>query len=94
MPIIRSSGIAALSSTPYRQLENQPPKTTGGNKLYNILELLVSILFPHINDDARSKSLQISTCGHYVQKYFDTMGKYFHIKDNSKMMAHDDAEYI
>jgi hypothetical protein len=60
------------------------PKTTGGNQLYNTLELLmmglmvpetcwannkicnknhllhlVGILFPHINEDARSKSLQI-----------------------------------
>jgi hypothetical protein len=73
-----------LSSTPYRQLENQAPKTTGGNQLYNTLELLmmgimvpetcwasnkicnkkhllhlVGVLFPHINDDAQSKSLQI-----------------------------------
>jgi hypothetical protein len=30
-----------LSSTPYRQLENQAPKTTGGNQLYNTLELLM-----------------------------------------------------
>jgi hypothetical protein len=39
------------------------PMTTGGNQLYNTLKLLmmlhlVGILFPHINDDARSKSLQ------------------------------------
>jgi hypothetical protein len=26
---------------PYRQLENQAPKTTGGNQLYNTLELLM-----------------------------------------------------
>jgi hypothetical protein len=30
-----------LSSTPYRQLENQAPKTTGGNQLYNTLEFLM-----------------------------------------------------
>ena len=30
-----------LSSTPYRQLENQAPNTTGSNHLYNILELLM-----------------------------------------------------
>jgi hypothetical protein len=30
-----------LSSTPYRQLENQAPMTTGGNQLYNTLELLM-----------------------------------------------------
>jgi hypothetical protein len=32
---------AAARSTPYRQLENQALKTTGGNQLYNILELLM-----------------------------------------------------
>jgi hypothetical protein len=30
-----------LGSTQYRQLENQAPKTTGGNQLYNTLELLM-----------------------------------------------------
>ena len=74
------TGHTTLSSTPYRQLENQAPNTTGSNHLYNTLELLmtgimvpetcrasnkicnknhllhlVGILFPHINDDARSK---------------------------------------
>ena len=69
-----------LSTTPYRQLENQASNTTGSSYLYNTLELLmmgimvpetcwtsnkicnknhllhlVGVLFPHINDDARSK---------------------------------------
>ena len=30
-----------LSSTPYRQLENQAPNTTGSSHLYNTLELLM-----------------------------------------------------
>jgi hypothetical protein len=30
-----------LSSTPYRQLENEAPNTTGRNHLYNTLELLM-----------------------------------------------------
>ena len=30
-----------LSSTPYRQLENQAPKNTGSNQLYNTLEFLM-----------------------------------------------------
>jgi hypothetical protein len=39
---------ALLSSTPYRQLENLAPNTTGGNQLYNTLELLMmDILFSH-----------------------------------------------
>ena len=78
------TGHTTLSSTPYRQLDNQAQNTTDSNHLYNTLELLmmgimvpetcwasnkicnknyllhlVSILFPHINDDARSKSHQI-----------------------------------
>jgi hypothetical protein len=77
------TGHTTLSSTPYRQPENQVPKTTGGSHLYNTLGLLmmgikvpetcwasnkicdknhllplVGMLFPHINDDARSNSLQ------------------------------------
>jgi hypothetical protein len=35
------TGHITLSSTPYRKLENQAPKTTGGNHLYNTLELLM-----------------------------------------------------
>jgi hypothetical protein len=35
------TGHTTLSSTPYRQLENQAPKTTGSKQLYNTLELLM-----------------------------------------------------
>ena len=35
------TGHTTLSSTPYRQLENQAPNTTGSNHLYNTLELLI-----------------------------------------------------
>jgi hypothetical protein len=81
---LRAAAVVRKPDTQYRQLENQAPKTTGSNQLYNTLELLmmtimvpetcwasnkicnkkhllhpVGILFPHINDDARSKSLQI-----------------------------------
>jgi hypothetical protein len=35
------TGHTTLNSTPYRQLENQAPKTTCGNQLYNTLELLM-----------------------------------------------------
>ena len=50
MPIIRSSRVLyswllpvvfGACSTPYRQLENEAPKTTGSNLLYNTLELLM-----------------------------------------------------
>jgi hypothetical protein len=41
------SGHTTLGSTRYRQLENQAPKTTGGNQLYNTLELLLmGVLVP------------------------------------------------
>jgi hypothetical protein len=39
--IIQLVAACGLSSTPYRQLENQAPKTTGGNQQYNTLELLM-----------------------------------------------------
>ena len=35
------TGHTTLSSTPYRQLENEAPNTTGSNHLYNTLELLM-----------------------------------------------------
>ena len=35
------TGHTTLSSTPYRQLENKVPNTTGSNHLYNTLELLM-----------------------------------------------------
>ena len=35
------TGHTTLSSTPYRQLENQAPNTTGSNHLHNTLELLM-----------------------------------------------------
>ena len=35
------TGHITLSSTSYRQLENQAPNTTGSNHLYNTLELLM-----------------------------------------------------
>jgi hypothetical protein len=35
------TGYTTFSYTPYRQLENQAPKTTGGKQLYNTLELLM-----------------------------------------------------
>ena len=82
-----TSGHITISSTPYRQLENQVPNTKGSNHLYNTFELLmmgmmvpetcwasnkiciknhllhlVGILFPHINDDARSKPHQNNYC--------------------------------
>jgi hypothetical protein len=38
------TGHITLSSIPYRQLENQAQKTTGGNQLYNTLQLLMMVI--------------------------------------------------
>ena len=38
---VEQTGHITLSSTPYRQLENQAQNTTGSNHLYNTLELLM-----------------------------------------------------
>ena len=51
LPVIFSSspqtGHTTLSSTPYRQLENQAPNTTGSKHLYNTLEaLMMGIMVP------------------------------------------------
>ena len=41
------TGHITLSSTPYRQLENQAPNTTGSDHLYNTLEvLMMGIMVP------------------------------------------------
>ena len=40
-PVCGQTGHTTFSSTPYRQLENQAPNTTGSNHLYNTLELLM-----------------------------------------------------
>jgi hypothetical protein len=40
-------GAEGCVSTSYRKLENQAPKTTGGNQLYNTLELqIMGIMVP------------------------------------------------
>ena len=41
LPAAARNPDTTLSSTPYRQLENQAPNTTGSNYLYNTLELLM-----------------------------------------------------
>ena len=99
----QKTGHTTLSSTPYRQLENQAPNTTGSNHLYNTLDLLtmgivvpetcwasnkicnknhllhlVGILFPHINDDTRSKSHQMQTYIRNLIKIRPVAAELFH----------------
>jgi hypothetical protein len=61
---IPQTGHTTLSSTPYRQPENQAPKNTGGNQLYNTLELLMmGIKVPpkHVEQAVRS-AIKIICC--------------------------------
>jgi hypothetical protein len=41
LPVVFVAWFSTLSSTPYRQLENQATNTMGSNHLYNTLELLM-----------------------------------------------------
>jgi hypothetical protein len=51
------------SSTPYRQLENQAPKTTDSNQLYNTLELLMmGIMVPEDVEQAIISAIKIICC--------------------------------
>jgi hypothetical protein len=50
-------------STPYRQLENQRPNTTGSNHLYNTLELLMmGIVVPKHVEQAIKSAIKIICC--------------------------------
>jgi hypothetical protein len=64
-----------LSSTPYRQLENQAPKTTGGNQLYNTLELLMmGIMVPETcwasNKIYNKKNSSVASSWHFISTYY------------------------
>jgi hypothetical protein len=59
-----------LSSTPYRLLENQAPKTTGGNRLYNTLELLMmGIMVPETcwaSNKICNKKTSVASGWHFI----------------------------
>jgi hypothetical protein len=85
MSIIRSSrvlynwfagctGHTTLSSTLYRQLENQAPNTTGRNQLYNTLELLMmDIVVPETcwaSNKNCNKNSSVASSLHFISTYY------------------------
>jgi hypothetical protein len=67
------TGHTTLSSTPYRQLENQAQKTTGGNQLYNTLELLMmGIMVPKTcwaSNKICNKKTSVASSWHFISTY-------------------------
>ena len=61
---------ASLSSTPYRQLENQAPNTKGSNHLYNTLELLLmGIMVPETywaSNKICNKNSSVASSWHFI----------------------------
>ena len=68
------TGYTTLSSTPYRQLENQAPNTTGSNHLYNTLELLLmGIMVPETcwaSNKICNKNSSVASSWHFISTYY------------------------
>jgi hypothetical protein len=68
------TGHTTLSSTLYRQLENQAPNTTGSNQLYNTLELLMmGIMVPDIcwaSNKICNKNSSVASSWHFISTYY------------------------
>jgi hypothetical protein len=69
----QQTGHTTLRSTPYWQLENQAPKTTGGNQLYNTLELLMmGIMVPETcwaSNKICDKKTSVASSWHFISTY-------------------------
>ena len=76
------TGHTTLSSTPYRQLENQAPNTTGTNHLYNTLELLMMGIMVPETCWASNKFCNINHLLHVVGILFP------HINDDAQSKPH------
>ena len=67
------TGHITLSSTPYRQLDNQAPNTTGSNHLYNTLELLmIGIVVPETcwaSNKFCNKNSSVASSWHFISTY-------------------------
>ena len=67
-------GHITLSSTPYRQLENQPPNTTSSNHLYNTLELLMmGLMLPETcwtSNKICNKNLSVTSSWLLISTYY------------------------
>ena len=68
------TGHITLSSTPYRQLENQAPNTTGSNHLYNTLELLMmGIMVPETCwacNNICNKNSSVASSRQFISTYY------------------------
>jgi hypothetical protein len=68
------TGHTTLSSTPYRQLENQAPNTTVSNHLYNTLELLmIGIMVPETcwaSNKICNKNSSVASSWHFISTYY------------------------
>jgi hypothetical protein len=68
------TGHTTLSSTLYRQLENQAPNTTGINHLYNTLELLMmGIMVPEAcwtSNKICNKNLSVASSWHFIPSFY------------------------
>jgi hypothetical protein len=68
------TGHTTLSSTPYQQLENQAPNTTGSNHLYNTLELLMmGIMVPETcwaRNKICNKNSSVASSWHFISTYY------------------------
>ena len=68
------TGHTTLSSTPYRQLENQAPNMTGSNHLHNTLELLMmGIMVPETccaSNKICNKNPSVASSWHFISAYY------------------------
>jgi hypothetical protein len=68
------TGHTTLSSTLYRQLENQAPNKTGRNHLYNTLELLMmGIMVPKTrwaSNKICNKNSSVASSWHFISTYY------------------------
>ena len=68
------TGHTTLSSTPYRQLENQTPNTTGSNHLYNTVELLMmGIMVPETcgaRNKICNKNSSVASSWHFISTVY------------------------
>ena len=68
------TGHTTLSSTPFRQLENQAPNATGSNHLYNTLKLLMmGIMVPETcwaSNNICNKKSSVASSWHFISTYY------------------------
>ena len=70
----QQTGHTTISSTPYRQFENQAPNTAGKNHLYNTIELLMmGIIVPETcwaSNKICNKNSSVASSWHFISTYY------------------------